>query len=254
MSRTLENKVALVVGGSSGLGKAGALALAAAGAKVVVAARRVEESLAVVEEIKAAGGTAAFVKADATIAAEAEAMVATTVELFGRVDCAFNNVGIGGDFVLLHELDEAYFDRLMNTNVKGIWLPMKYEIIQMLRQGSGSIVNMSSVLGLVGVSTTTIYSATKHAVLGMTKSAALAYATNGIRVNAVCPTVIADTPIVSAALQNHPELMNPFIEEIPMKRLGTSAEVAAAVVWLCSDASSLMTGHALVLDGGHLAK
>jgi NAD(P)-dependent dehydrogenase (short-subunit alcohol dehydrogenase family) len=255
MHRTLQDKVALVVGGSSGIGRAGAIAFAEAGAKVVIAARREPEGTAVAEEIRKKGGEAIFVRADATVAADVQALVARTVEHYGRLDCAFNNMGISGDFVATADVEESSFDHIMNANVKTVWLCMKYEIQQMLKQGGGgSIVNMSSYMGHVGHPYAPIYSATKHAILGLTKSTALAYAPRGIRVNAVSPSVIDDTPMFDRGMKEAPEGMAGAIAEIPIGRAGKPMEVANAVVWLCSDLSSFVTGHAIPIDGGHIAK
>jgi len=254
MSKLFENKVALVVGASSGIGRATALALASEGAKVVVAARREGEGQAVVDQIKAGGGEAAFEKVDVSVPEEIEALVSRTVALYGRLDCALNNAGLPGDYAPLADVDDALVDRMLSINVKGVYLCMKHEIRQMLKQGSGSIVNTSSYVGLVGVATGAMYAATKHAVIGMTKGAALAYAKQGIRINTVCPTIIGDTDMVSGVLESHPHLMEPLIAQIPMGRVGRSAEVANAITWLLSDAASLMTGHALAVDGGHVAQ
>lgn len=254
MSKAFENKAALVVGGSSGIGRATALSLAGAGAKVVVAARREAEGAAVVEQIKANGGEAAFVKTDVAVPEQIEALVAETVSRYGRLDCAFNNAGLPGDYAPLADVDDALVDTLLTVNIKGVYLCMKHELKQMVKQGSGSIVNTSSFVGLVGTPTGAMYAATKHAIVGMTKGAALAYAKQGIRINAVCPTVIGDTDMVAGVLKTHPHLMEPIIAEIPMSRLGRAEEVASSVVWLLSDAASLVTGHALAVDGGHVAK
>jgi NAD(P)-dependent dehydrogenase (short-subunit alcohol dehydrogenase family) len=255
MLASLKDKVALVVGGNSGLGRASALAFAAAGARVVIAARRSGESLAVVEEIQAAGGTAAFLKADVTAEAEIEALLAATVERFGRLDCAVNSAAVLEDFGPITEVDGGAFDRMMAVNVRGTLLGMKHQIRQMLRQGGGgSIVNMSSVMGHLGAMTGSVYVATKHAVLGLTRAAALGYAKQGIRVNCVAPAVIAGTPMVDSTMQNFPGLMDPYIAEIPMDRPGRPEEVGRAVAWLCSDDASFITGHSLAIDGGQLAK
>lgn len=255
MSVVLKDKVALVVGGSSGLGRASALAFAAAGAKVVVAARRETESRAVVAEIEAAGGKAAFIRVDVTVAAQVEALVAATVERWGRLDCALNSAGIVEDFFPLSDVDEALYDRMMAVNVKGTFLCMKYEIRQMLKQGGGgSVVNMSSIMGHVGAPTGTIYVATKHAVEGLTKSAALCYAKQGIRVNAVAPSAVIGTPMVDNTLKNFPGLMEPYIADIPMGRAARTDEVASVVTWLCSEGASFVNGHSLSIDGGQRVK
>lgn len=254
MAHSLGGKVALVVGGSSGIGRASAFALAEAGAKVVVGARREAEGTAVAREIAERGGEALFVRADATVAADVRALVAATVERFGRLDCAFNNMGVSGDFATVADLDEAFFDHIIAANLKSVWLCMKYEINQMLAQGGGgAIVNMSSYLGHIGHPYATLYGATKHAIIAMTKSAAVAYAKQGVRVNAVSPGVIGDTPMFETAQRGAPEGMAAAIAEIPLGRVGKPAEVASAVVWLCSEGSSFVTGHALPIEGGSLA-
>jgi len=228
---------------------------AMAGAKVMIAARRAAESQSVVEEIKAAGGVAAFATADIAIEAEIEALVATTVERFGRLDCAVNSAAVVEDFGPITEVDGGVCDRMMAVNVKGTLLGMKHQIRQMLKQGSGgSIVNMTSVTGHMGTQTGSIYVATKHAVLGLTRSAALGYAKQGIRVNCVAPAVIAGTPLVDHALKNFPGLMDPYIDDIPMGQPCRPEEVGRAVAWLCSDDASFITGHSLAIDGGQLAK
>lgn len=252
----LKNKVALVVGASSGIGWGCALSLAAAGAKVMVAARREAEITALAAEIHAAGGTAAFMKVDVTVESEIEAVVARTVDLFGRLDCAVNSAGYNEDFARVTEADADAFDRMFATNVRGTLLCMKHEIRQMERQGSGSVVNLCSILGHVSAATGTgaIYAATKHAVLGLTRTAALGHCKQGIRVNCVAPTVVVGTPMVDSIMKSHPELMEPFIAEVPMGRPGRVDEVAKAVLWLCSDESSFVNGHSLLLDGGQTAK
>ena len=254
MSRSLEGKVALVVGGNSGLGRASALAFAAAGAKVMIAARREPESIAVAETIKAAGGTAAFTRVDVTREAEIEALVAATVERFGSLDCAVNSAAVVEDFGPIHEVSADAFDHMMAVNVRGTLLGMKHQIRQMLRQGGGSIVNMTSVTGHMGAMTGSVYVATKHAVLGITRSAALGYAKQGIRVNCVAPAVIAGTPLVDYTMQTFPGLMDPYIADIPMGRPGRPEEVGKVVAWLCSDDASFVTGHSLAVDVGQLAK
>ncbi|WP_437752289.1 glucose 1-dehydrogenase [Sorangium sp. So ce1389] len=255
MSMTLKNKVALVVGGSSGIGRAAALALAAAGAKVVVAARREAECRAVASEAADLGGEATSARVDVTSADDVQALVAATVERWGRLDCAVNSAGISEDFVPITDADDAVFDRMMGVNCKGTFLCMKHEIRQMLRQGGGgSVVNLSSVLGHTGAPTGSIYVATKHAIEGLTKSAALCYATQGIRVNAVAPTVVTGTPMVDNVMANHPGLMDPYIAAIPVGRPARVDEVARVIAWLCSDDASFVNGHSLAVDGGQLAR
>jgi NAD(P)-dependent dehydrogenase (short-subunit alcohol dehydrogenase family) len=253
----LKGKVALVVGASSGIGRACALAFGAAGAKVLVSARREAESRAVVEEIEAAGGTAAFVKVDVVVESEVEALVAATVKRFGRLDCAVNAAAVSEDFALITEADADVCDRMLAINIKGTVLAMKHEIRQMVRQGGGgSVVNLSSILGHMApaLGTGNIYVATKHAILGLTRTAALGHIKEGIRVNCVSPTVVTGTPMVDFAIENHPEVIAPVIADIPMGRPCRVEEVARAVLWLCSDEASFVNGHSLLLDSGQTVK
>lgn len=254
MPGEFEGKIALVTGGSSGIGRAAALAYAREGAKIVVAARREEESMETVRLVEATGGTAAFVRADMASRPDIERMVAETVRLYGRLDIAFNNAGIEGSMrVPAHEYDEAVWDRLIAVNLTGVWLCMKHEIRQMLAQGGGVIVNMSSVSGLIGSQVGVGYGASKFGVVGLTKGAALEYATKNIRVNAVCPAVIV-TPMADRMMAKsrraNPDADRAIMAAHPMNRLGTPEEVADAVVWLSSSRASFVTGHALPVDGG----
>jgi len=250
----MEGKVALVTGGSSGIGRATALAFTREGVKVVVSDVNVEGGEETVRLIKEAAGVARFVNADVSKATDAEAMVNKTIDTYGRLDCAFNNAGIAGRTgTLTHEYLESAWDRVMGINLKGVWLCMKYEIPQMLKQGSGAIVNTSSAAGLVGFALDSIYSASKHGVVGLTKSAALQYAKKGIRVNAVCPATIR-TPSAERTISESPDLEALAMERQPLGRFGTPEEVAEAVLWLCSDAASFVTGHAMAVDGGYIAQ
>jgi len=242
MAGRLESKVALVTGGSSGIGRASALTFAREGAKVVVADVVVAGGEETVGMIKKAGGEALFVKADVSKAVEVEAMVNRAVEAYGRLDCAFNNAGIEGTLVSTVEYPEEDWDRVMAVNLKGVWLCMKYEIPQMLKQGGGAIVNTASALGLVGTGELSAYVASKHGVAGLTKTAALEYAQKGIRVNAVCPGVI-HTPMVERLIGGKAEYEAQVIRAEPVGRKGLPEEIAEAVVWLCSDAASFVTGH-----------
>lgn len=253
MAGQLNGKVALVTGGSSGIGRATALALAREGAKVVVADVMVEGGQETVRLLTATGGQGLFVKTDVSRAAEVEALIGRAVATYGRLDCAFNNAGVEGAFVTTSEYSEADWDRVLTINLKGVWLCMKYEIAHMLRQGGGAIVNTASGAGLVGVPNLSAYVASKHGVVGLTKTAALEYAKAGIRVNAVCPGVI-QTPMVARLTSNRPDLSEALVAAEPMGRTGRPEEVAAAVVWLCSDAASFVTGHALSVDGGYVAQ
>jgi NAD(P)-dependent dehydrogenase (short-subunit alcohol dehydrogenase family) len=253
MSDGLRGKVALVTGAASGIGRAAALAFASAGARVVVADVAREAGERTVGEIRAAAGDAIFVACDVSRAPEVEAMVAEAVATYGRLDCAFNNAGIGLTYTPLHELDEERWQRILAVNLTGVWLCMKYEIRQMLTQGGGAIVNTASIDGLSGAAGLADYVASKHGVVGLTRTAALEYATRGIRVNAVCPGMIR-TPMVEAGIRERPELEARLIAQEPVGRLGTPEEIAAAAVWLCSDAASFVTGHAMPVDGGFLAR
>jgi len=252
MTAELEDKVALVTGGTSGIGRDTALLFAKAGAKVVVAGRREQEGNETVELIRAAGGDGLLVKTDVSKASEVDALVQKTVEKFGRLDLAFNNAGIEGVWVPIAKQTEEDWDRTIGINLKGVWLCLKYEIRQMLKQGGGgAIVNMSSVTGLVGAGGAAAYSASKHGVIGLTKSAALETAKSGIRINAVCPAVI-ETPM-GKRLFGAPAVHKAVLNSHPIGRFGRPEEIAEAVVWMCSDRASFMTGQCLVLDGGFLA-
>jgi NAD(P)-dependent dehydrogenase (short-subunit alcohol dehydrogenase family) len=252
MTTDLQGKVALVTGGTSGIGREATILFAKAGAKVVVAGRREAEGKQTVDLVRAAGGDGFFVKADVANAAEVEALVQKTVQKFGHLDIAFNNAGIEGTWVLITEQTEEDWDRTIDINLKGVWLCLKYEIRQMLKQGGGgAIVNMSSVAGLMGAAEAATYCASKHGVIGLTKSAALENARQGIRVNAVCPAVIETA--MGERLFGTPEVKPYAISLHPIGRFGTPMEIAEAAVWMSSDRASFMTGQYLVLDGGFLA-
>jgi NAD(P)-dependent dehydrogenase (short-subunit alcohol dehydrogenase family) len=254
MTKRFENRVALVTGGSLGIGRATAIAFAAEGAKVVVANRGIEEGEETVKIIKENGGEAIFVQTDVSSSSDVEALVKKTIDTYGRLDCAFNNAGISGSMRPMIDLKEEDWDRVLDINLKGIWLCMKYEIPFMLEQGGGSIVNMSSVLGL-GATTLGLsaYIASKHGIIGLTKAAALEYAQKGIRINAVCPGYI-HTPMIDAAASRIPGFYNQIAQLHPVGRIGAPEEIAEAVLWLCSDASSFVTAHSLVIDGGLVAQ
>lgn len=252
MVKEFAGRVALVTGGAAGIGRGTALAFARAGAKVVVADIGEENGHQTVEMARTLGGEAMFIRTDVASAGEVEAMVAKTVADYGRLDCAFNNAGIEEEHMLLHDCPEATFDRIMNINVKGVWLCMKYEVTQMRKQGGGTIVNTASVAGLVGSARRSAYSGSKHAVVGLTKSAALGYGLENIRVNAVCPAVIR-TGMYERAVGGDAGLMERVQAMHPLGRIGEAEEVAAAVLWLCSDAASFVTGHPLAVDGGFVA-
>lgn len=248
----LHDKVALVTGGTSGIGRDTAVLFAKEGAKVVVAGRREAEGRETIRLIRSAGGQGLFVKTDVAKTGDVQAVVQKTVEEFGRLDVAFNNAGIEGRWLPVVQLPEDEFDQVISINLKGVWLCLKYEIQQMLRQGSGgAIVNMSSVAGLMGAAGASPYVASKHAVIGMTRTAALECAKSGIRVNAVCPAVI-ETPMAER-LFGDPQISKWAVGLHPLGRFGKAAEISEAVLWMCSPASSFMTGQFIALDGGMLA-
>ncbi len=253
MPGRLDNKIALVTGAGSGIGRATALVFAREGARVVVSDIVVEGGQETVQQIEAAGGEAIFVKADVSQAADVETLVAKTVETYGRLDCAFNNAGIEGSVKPTIDCTEEEFDRTIAVNLTGVWLCMKYEIQQMLSQGGGTIVNTASAAGLVGFPGLPDYVASKHGVVGLTKTAALEYAKSGIRVNAVCPGVI-QTPMVERGAQLSPGFDELAVSMEPVGRFGQPAEIGEAVVWLCSDAASFVTGIPMQVDGGLVAQ
>lgn len=250
MDLNFQNKVALITGGSSGIGQATAVAFAQEGAKVVVAARRSKEGQETVEMVKAVGGEASFIQTDVSITADVVKMVEHCITTYGGLDFAFNNAGIEGAFSeQTADYDEAMWDQVININLKGVWLCMKYQIPKMLDRGGGAIVNMSSIAGLIGGGSNIAYHASKHGVIGATKTAAKEYATRNIRVNAVCPAVIR-TPMANRAFGETDEAYQQAGSWHPMGRVGTPEEVASAVLWLCSDGAGFVTGHALPIDGG----
>jgi NAD(P)-dependent dehydrogenase (short-subunit alcohol dehydrogenase family) len=249
----LESKVAIVTGGGSGIGRATSIAFAAEGAAVVVADVVVESGEETVEIIRSAQGQAVFVKTDVTQADDVRAMVDKAVEVFGRLDCAFNNAGITAPRVSVSRCPEDSWDRMIAINLKGVFLCMKYELPAMLRSGGGSIVNTSSVQGLVADDGHPAYAASKHGVLGLTKTAAVQYAKAGIRVNAVCPGIVR-TPMTERVFADNPDTKATVLAMQPMERLAMPEEVAQAVIWLCSKEASFITGHPLPIDGGRLAR
>jgi NAD(P)-dependent dehydrogenase (short-subunit alcohol dehydrogenase family) len=249
---TFAGKVAIVTGGTSGMGQTSAIALAKNGAKVVVAGRRAEEGEKTVAAIKEIGGEAIFQKTDVSSSEEVQALVAKTVETFGRLDIAFNNAGYHGQFGMIADSSEEDFDRTMDINLKGIYLCMKYEIKQMLAQGNGgTIVNTSSVSGMRAMAGgLSGYVTSKAAVVALTKCAAIEYAQAGIRVNAIAPGGIL-TEMLMTVSGGNPDMLAQFN---PMKRLGKPEEISDALIYLCSDASTYVTGHVLIVDGGLLAQ
>jgi NAD(P)-dependent dehydrogenase (short-subunit alcohol dehydrogenase family) len=243
-------KVVLITGGNAGIGRAAALEFANQGAKVVVSGRREKEGREVIAEIKALGGKAIFVKTDVSKESDVKAMIEQTLATFGRLDCAFNNAGIVQAPTPLPDQTEETYDQIMDINVKGVWLSLKHEIPAMLKTGGGAIVNNSSIGGLVGFAMAPVYVASKHAVIGLTKSVALEYATQHVRVNAVAPGTIETRMFRDFA----PEVRQMLESAHPMGRIGQPEEIASAVVWLCSDGASFVTGQTVPIDGGYTAQ
>ncbi len=248
------DKVSLVTGGSSGIGKATSLLFAKQRARVVIGDIDVDGGNETVSMIKNDGGEAIFFKVDVSKSSEVEALVKETVDVYGSLDCAFNNAGIEtAAQVPTHEYPEDGWDRVIDVNIKGVWLCMKYEIPQMLKQGHGAIVNTASIAGLQGSINESAYAASKFGVVGLTKTAAIEYAREGIRVNAVCPGVI-DTPMGQRLEAGDPEAAAKSVAQSPIGRMAGPEEVAQAVVWLCSDAASFVFGHPMSVDGGRTAQ
>lgn len=250
-SNMLSGKVALVTGGTSGIGEASALLYAKAGAKVVITGRNADRGNSVVTEIKKANGDAAFFQGDVTNEEDIKRMMAFTLEKFGRLDCAFNNAGISGPIKRLADLELSEWLTVQNTNLTSVWLCMKYQILQMAKQGGGVIVNHASLAGLQGMPYVPAYSAAKHGVIGLTKTAALEYVAEGVRVNAICPGSI-DTPLLRASVPAGTD-DSVLYATIPMQRLGLSLEIAELVLWLSSPKSTFVTGQAIAIDGGESA-
>lgn len=251
MEKIFAEKVVIVTGGSFGIGKASAIAFAERGAKVVVA--DCIEDKETIDTITKLGGEAIFVKCDVSKSADVKILVDKTIEKFGRLDYALNNAGIEGIVGNTIDCTEENWDKTVNVNLKGIWLCMKYEIPEMIKFGKGAIVNISSVAGIVGFQTLPAYVASKHGIVGLTKTTALEFAKQNIRINAVCPGTIK-TPMLERFTGNKKEIEQQYANMEPIGRIGMPEEVAEAVVWLCSDASSFVTGHAMLVDGGWVAQ
>jgi NAD(P)-dependent dehydrogenase (short-subunit alcohol dehydrogenase family) len=244
-------KVAIVTGAAGGIGRASAIAFATKGAHVVVVDVNAERGHETVSLIAERGGSGQFVRADVARADDVRGMIDTTVREHGRLDFAHNNAGVAGANLPVGELPEDEWDRVMSVMLRGVFLCMKYEIQAMLANGGGAIVNTASGAGLVGYPNQSAYVASKHGVLGLTKSAALEYGVRGIRINAVCPGTVW-SPMVDAAVKASPRLQQQLEAMHPIGRLGTAEEIAAAVVWLCSSEASFVLGHALSVDGGYV--
>jgi NAD(P)-dependent dehydrogenase (short-subunit alcohol dehydrogenase family) len=265
-TQRFSGKVVLVTGAASGIGRASALAFAREGATVVVADQNAQGGDETVRTIREAGATASFIAVDVSKNADVQSLVEKTLSLHGRLDCAHNNAGIPGTRARTADRTEDDWDRTMNVNAKGVWLCMKHEIPLMLKQGKGAIVNTASVAGLLGLRRFSAYSASKHAVLGLTKSAALEYFRHGIRINAVCPGLIDTELVQTAVLGAHSRIPGALRRGMEAAvrgymgrhqvagRMGQAAEVAEAVLWLCSDAASYVSGHTLTVDGGASVK
>ena len=251
METAFKNKVAIVTGGSSGIGKATAIAFAKKGAKVAVVDWI--ENNETVNLIKELGSEAIFIKCDVSKTADVKAMVEKTISAFGRLDYAFNNAGIEGIKANTYDCTEENWDKTIGINLKGIWLCMKYEIPEMLKQGKGVIINCASVAGLIGFAGLPAYVASKHGIIGLTKTTALEYAKQGLRVNAVCPGVI-QTPMIDRITGKTKEKIEEFKGLEPIGRFGLPEEIANSVVWMCSDEASFVTGHAMAVDGGFVAQ
>lgn len=251
METPFKNKVALITGGTSGIGKATAIAFAKKGAKVVVVDKN-EDSEALYF-IKKIAEKMLFIQCDISNSTEVKLMIEKIITTFGRLDYAFNNAGIEGRVAITAACSEENWDNTLNINLKGIWLCMKYEIPEMLKHHKGVIINCASVAGLVGFYGSPAYVASKHGVIGLTKTAALEYAKEGIRINAVCPGII-DTPMIDRITKNNKETEKQFAKMEPVGRFGSPEEIANAVIWMCSDEASFVTGHPMVIDGGFVAQ
>lgn len=251
MATEFEGKVALVTGGAFGIGRATAIAFAKKGAKVAIVDWL--EDTETLDAIESAGGEAIFVKCDVSKSDNVISMVETTIARFGRLDYAFNNAGIEGVMAPTQDCTEENFDKTIGVNLKGIWLCMKYQIPEMLKQGKGAIVNCASIAGLVGFPGLPVYVASKHGIVGLTKTAALECAKQGIRVNAVCPGAIK-TAMIDRITGKKKEVEEQFAAMEPVGRMGEPEEVANAVIWLCSDEASFVTGHPMAIDGGWVAQ
>jgi len=248
-----DRRIAIVTGGSSGIGRATAVALAEEGVRVAVGARRENEGEETLRKVREVGGDGIFVKTDVANEADVRSLVEATVKTYGRLDYAFNNAGTEGALKPFIDQSSKDFDNVMNVNVKGVWLCMKYEIPQMLKNGGGAIVNNSSGAGIIGIPDMSVYVASKHAVLGLTKSAALEYSKTGIRINAVAPGGV-ETSMAERLFEENKQFKETLVSMHPIGHIGRPEEIANAVVWLLSDKASFVTGHTLLVDGGAISR
>ena len=253
MPDRLKDKIALITGGSSGIGRAASQLFSQEGAKVVIADINVDGGEETVQRINNAGGEARFIRTDVSKSAEVEALIKKIIEIYGQLDCAYNNAGILGDIVSTVDHTEENWNRTIETNLKGTWLCMKYEIPPMLDRGSGSIVNTTATTGLfIGGKYRCAYSASKAGIVSLSKVAALEYAEYGLRVNVICPS--ARTPLMEQFFEMNPAAEADFTAQMPMGRIFAPEEIVEGALWLCSDASSFVTGHVLAAEGGFLCR
>jgi len=252
--KKLENKTVFITGGLSGIGKACAMAAAKEGANVVIADLKTTNSVTIMEEISRENPKAVFIECDVSIFTQVESAIRQMIEKFSTLDVALNNAGIGGRASRVGDMSEADWLSVINVNLNGVFNCMKHELAQMSKQKQGVIVNMSSILGKVGFANSSHYVAAKHGIIGLTQTAALEYATEGIRINAICPGFIETPLLTNAGITKESDLQKYIIGLHPMKRLGTSEEIAAGFIFLASDESSFMTGAAIEMDGGYLSQ
>lgn len=250
----LENKTVLITGGLSGIGKACAFAAAKEGANVVIADIKSDKINKVMEELKKENSKALFIECDVSVYKQVESLIQQVVSKFSTIDVALNNAGISGQASKLEDMSEESWLKVINVNLNGVFNCMKHELVQMSKQKRGTIVNMSSILGKVGTANSSHYTASKHGVIGLTKSAALEYAAEGIRINAICPAYIETPMLINAGITENPEVLKYAKDLHPMKRLGKPEEIASGFIFLASDESSFITGTTLEIDGGYLSQ